>query len=260
MAFRIFKLVCGLTFLLVSCEFEPLFNACWFLSASWCRLRNWLCPLSASHPQESLLRRLEDIDHDLARSWRLWLFAVEVKDGVIPWFAFCIQFKMKFPSIICCNTWVQDGLSLSFKANQQIVINFLPVGFEFDFEVPRNPSRALRRISKISKDVAAETSLADQKTQHKLSDCDVSTLANDGISPLQHFRTNRCDRTAWATQITELWVSRFGSRHTFLPAVIGASVDSSTSVNMAKSLWIFLTGSLWTMRNYIKAPFCIPRH
>jgi hypothetical protein len=75
-----------------------------------------------------------------------------------------------------------------------------------------------------------------------MSECDAATLANDGNSPLQHFRTNRCDRTAWATQITELWFSRFGSHHSFLPAAIGASVDPSTSINIAKK---FVNISHW---------------
>lgn len=79
-----------------------------------------------------------------------------------------------------------------------------------------------------------DTSFADRKTQHTWSVCDASTLANDGISPLQHFRANYCDRTVWATQIMELWFSCFGSRHSSRPMATGASVDCSTSINIAK--------------------------
>jgi hypothetical protein len=60
----------------------------------------------------------------------------------------------------------------------------------------------------------------------------------------QHFRANSCDRTAWAEQIMELCFSYFGSRNFFRRTTNGASVDRSTSTNIAKtsvdvSHWFF---------------------
>jgi hypothetical protein len=57
MASRVFKLVCGLALScwskISSCEAELVWNASRVLSAACCRRR--MSPLSASHPQESLL-------------------------------------------------------------------------------------------------------------------------------------------------------------------------------------------------------------
>ena len=64
-----------------------------------------------------------------------------------------------------------------------------------DCEAPRNPSRARLRIPKIPDDVP-NTSFADRKNERQLSSCDSSISKNDGISTLQHFKTNSCDRTA----------------------------------------------------------------
>ena len=111
--------------------------------------------------------------------------------------------------------------------------NGFPLGFVFDCETPRNPSCAHLRISKISNDVT-KTSFADQTTECLLLGCDASILANYGINTLKHFRTNSCDRTAWARQIMELWFSCCRSYHSFYREINRASVDCSTSINTAK--------------------------
>jgi hypothetical protein len=73
-------------------------------------------------------------------------------------------------------------------------------------------------------------------TERPLSGRDVSTLANnDIISTLQHFKTNSCDRTASASQITALCFPCFGSHHSFHPATNSTSVDCSTDINIAKT-------------------------
>jgi hypothetical protein len=54
-------------------------------------------------------------------------------------------------------------------------------------------------------------------------------------STLQHLRTNSCDRTAWARQIMDLYFSRFGRCHSFRSVTNNASLDRSTSTNIAKT-------------------------
>jgi hypothetical protein len=59
---------------------------------------------------------------------------------------------------------------------------------------------------------------------------------------LWHFS---CDRMAWARQIMELCFCFFRSHHSFYQASNSASVDCSTSINIAKTLvgisyWLFI--------------------
>jgi hypothetical protein len=120
--------------------------------------------------------------------------------------SFSLWFKMIDPGFICCNNPGWDAISLTFKTCLQLRKNSFPLGFVFDCETPRNPSYAHLRIFKISNDVT-NTSFADHTTECLLLGCDASILAKDGITTLQHFRTNSCDRTVWARQIMELWFS-----------------------------------------------------
>ena len=115
----------------------------------------------------------------------------------------------------------------------------------FDCETSRNPSCAHLQISKISNDVT-NTSFVDRKTECLLLGCDASSLANDSITMLQHFRNNSCDRMAWARPIMELWFSCCRSHHSFYQEINCASVECSTSINTAKmfvdvSHWLFLS-------------------
>ena len=119
--------------------------------------------------------------------------------------------------------------------------NYFSLGFVFDCEAPRNPSCAYLRI----KDLKWCGSV-DWKSECQLLSCDAMIIVNIGISTLQHFRTNSCDRMAWARQIMELWFSCCRSHHSFYREINRASVDRSTSINTAKmfvdvSHWLFLS-------------------
>jgi hypothetical protein len=107
---------------------------------------------------------------------------------------------------ICCNNLGYKVLPLIFKICQQLRRNGFSHGFLYDCEAPRSPSHAHLWISKISNDVT-NTALAERKTQHQLSGCEVSIFENDGISMLQSFLTNSPYRLARATKITELTLS-----------------------------------------------------
>lgn len=103
-----------------------------------------------------------------------------------------------------------------------------------DSEAPRNLSPARLRIPKIP-DEMPSISFVDRRTERQLSSCDASIPTKDGISTLQHIKTNICDRTAWARHTWEFFSSCFGSRHTLHRTINGADVDHSTSINVAET-------------------------
>lgn len=80
------------------------------------------------------------------------------------------------------------------------------------------------------------TSFAHWKTICQLLGCDVSILVNNGISMLQHFRTNSYDRTAWARQIMQLCSPCSRSHYSFCPVTNSTSVDCSTATSTGKML------------------------
>ena len=78
-------------------EVELLCNASWVPSASWCRLRRWLSPLSASRPTESVLHRLR-------RQW--WWSCPLVKTDFLPCRLRMVSFK-GLPFYSSSKRWTQ---------------------------------------------------------------------------------------------------------------------------------------------------------
>ena len=103
-------------------------------------------------------------------------------------------------------------------------------------------SHAHLQIPKISNYVT-NTSFVDWKTECNLLTCDASILRNEGISMLRHFRTNNCAKMS-ARQIMEICFPFFRSCHSLHSAANSASVEHSTSINIAKTFvdichWLF---------------------
>jgi len=99
----------------------------------------------------------------------------------------------------------------------------------------RNTSRTHRWTSKTQNDVP-NTSFADWKTERHLSSCYASILTNDGIT-LQHFRTNICDRTAWAS--CDVPVSEAATLFARRPTVL----QSTATLHKRCYWWMFITDS-----------------
>ena len=131
-----------------------------------------------------------------------WIFSSrEIKNGAIPRIAlFSLWFKRMDPSFISCKNLGEKRLSLSVKTYQQLKRNGFPLSFVFKYKAPTNPSVCTPKNIHILNDVT-NTSFAHWKTVCWLLGCDVSILVNNGISMLQHFRTDSYDRTAWVKQL-----------------------------------------------------------
>jgi len=106
-----------------------------------------------------------------------------------------------------------------------------------------NLSHAHFQISKIS-NYLTNTSLADWKSECNFLTCNASIVGNEGISMPQHFKTNNSTKTS-ARQNMELCFPFFRSCHSLHPAINSASIEHSTSINIAKTVvdvchWLFL--------------------
>ena len=124
-----------------------------------------------------------------------WIFSSrKTEDGAIPQVDFFVSGSKQWTKVSSAVT-IQDKVcpSASKCANNTEKMALLSVLCC----TVRNPFCTHLGISSILNDVT-NASLPDWKTQCQFLGCGASILMNNGISMLQHFRTDSCDKMAWA--------------------------------------------------------------